>query len=279
MKNKFAYKVAVVTGAASGIGRSLSIQLAERGAHIAICDVDEAGLAETARRCLLHGGRVHTATVNVAEREAVHTFAEAVVAEFGTVNYVFNNAGVAFTGTIEHSAYKDIERVIDIDFWGVVNGTKAFLPHLIASGNGHVVNVSSVLGLFAMPTQGAYNAAKFAVRGFTEALAQEMTIAQHPVAVTCVHPGGIKTDIMKNSSAVDGGNTDEINKIFELMAMTTADGAAQKILDGVQARKPKVLVGPDAHLVDILVRLTGSQYQRLFTTLGGRRLRHAVRQA
>lgn len=130
-----------------------------------------------------------------------------------------------------------------------------------------------------MPTQGAYSAAKFAVRGFTEALAQEMAIDGHPVAVICVHPGGIKTDIMKTSSAVSGGRTDEINEIFELMARTTADSAAHAILDGAQAGKRKVLVGPDAHVVDRLVRLTGSGYQRLFTRLGGKRLQRAVQQA
>lgn len=135
--NKYLHKVAVVTGAASEIGRSLSIQLAERGAHIAICDVDEAGLAETARLCALRHNRIRSTVVNVADRPAVHAFAEAVAAEFGTVNYLFNNAGVAFTGTIERSDYKDIERVIDVGFWGVVNGTKSFLPHLIASGAGH----------------------------------------------------------------------------------------------------------------------------------------------
>ena len=277
--NKYVNKVAVVTGAGSGIGRSLAVHLAERGAHVAISDVDEVGLTETARLCDVYRGRVHSASVNVAERAVVHVYAEAVAAEFGTVNYLFNNAGVAFTGTIERSEYKDIERVIDVDFWGVVNGTKAFLPQLIASGDGHVVNISSVLGLFALPTQAAYNAAKFAVRGFTEALAQEMAIECYPVSVTYVHPGGIKTDIMTNSSSVEGGNTDEINKKFELTAMTTADKAAQTILDGAQAGKRKVLVGPDARIVDVLIRVTGSKYQRLFKTLGGKRLRLAVRQA
>lgn len=276
---EYTNKIAVVTGAGSGIGRSLATQLAQRGAHVALCDLDEAGLVETARLCGLSGNRVHTSVVNVAERDAVHAFAESVTAEFGTVNYVFNNAGVAFTGTIERSDYADLERLIDVDFWGVVNCTKAFLPELIASGDGHVVNISSVLGIVAMPTQGAYNAAKFAVRGFTEALAQEMVLEQHPVSVTCVHPGGIKTDIMRNSSSVVGGRTDEIVKLFEQMAFTGSDGAANTILDGARAGKRKVLVGPDARFIDVLARLTGAGYQRLFTTLGRKRFGRAVQDA
>ena len=127
-------------------------------------------------------------------------YAEAVVAEFGHVNQVYNNAGVAFAGDVLGSAFEDIERVVDIDFWGVVNGTKAFLPHLIASGDGHVVNISSLFGLLSVPGQSAYNAAKFAVRGFTESLRQEMLLAGHAVRVTCVHPGGIKTNIARNAT-------------------------------------------------------------------------------
>ena len=136
--------------------------------------------------------------LDVTEREAFELYADAVNEHFGKVNQIYNNAGIAFMGSVEVSQFKDIERVMDVDFWGVVNGTKVFLPHLIASGDGHVVNVSSVFGLFAVPGQAAYNAAKFAVRGFTEALRQEMLVAGHPVKVTCVHPGGIKTAIARN---------------------------------------------------------------------------------
>lgn len=189
-------------------------------------------------------------------------FAADVMTRYGVVNYVFNNAGIAFLGTVERSEFKDIERVMDIDFWGVVNGTKAFLPHLIASGDGHLVNTSSVFGLFAVPTQNAYNAAKFAVRGFTESLRQEMLVSGAPVTVTCVHPGGIRTDIAKNSSSVDGKNPDNLVALFDKIAVTSSDKAARTILEAARKGKAKVLVGPDAKVLDLVVRILGSAYQR-----------------
>ncbi|EUA50213.1 short chain dehydrogenase family protein [Mycobacterium xenopi 3993] len=184
----FAGKVAVVTGAGSGIGQALAIELARSGAKVAISDVDTEGLARTEERLTAIGAPVRADRLDVTEREAFLAYADQVNEHFGKVNQIYNNAGIAFTGDIEVSQFKDIERVMDVDFWGVVNGTKAFLPHLIASGDGHVINVSSVFGLFSVPGQAAYNAAKFAVRGFTEALRQEMALAGHPVKVTAVHP-------------------------------------------------------------------------------------------
>ena len=159
---------------------------------------------ETEQRLRGLGATVKTDRLDVTEREAFLAYADAVNAHFGTVNQIYNNAGIAFLGDVEVSDFKDIERVIDVDFWGVVNGTKAFLPHLIASGDGHVVNISSMFGLFAIQGQAPYNAAKFAVRGFTEALRQEMRLAGHPVKVTCVHPGYIKTDIVRNMASAAG---------------------------------------------------------------------------
>ena len=176
----FAGKVAVVTGAGSGIGQALAIELGRSGASVAISDVDTEGLAETEEQLKAIGAPVKADRLDVTEREAFLLYADAVNEHFGKVNQIYNNAGIAFTGDIEVSQFKDIERVMDVDFWGVVNGTKAFLPHLIASGDGHVVNVSSVFGLFSVPGQAAYNSAKFAVRGFTEALRQEMALAGHP---------------------------------------------------------------------------------------------------
>ena len=197
----FAGKVAVVTGAGLGIGRALAVELARSGAKVAISDVDTEGLAQTEQQLKAIGATVKVDRLDVTEREAFLAYADAVNEHFGKVNQIYNNAGIAFTGDIEVSQFKDIERVMDVDFWGVVNGTKAFLPHLIASGDGHVINVSSVFGLLAVPSQAAYNAAKFAVRGFTEALRQEMFVAGHPVNVTTVHPGGIKTGIARNATA------------------------------------------------------------------------------
>ncbi len=186
--SEFAGKVCVITGAGSGIGRALALNLAGQGAKLALSDMDSVGLAETVRQVESLGADVKSDHLDVTQREAVLSYADAVVARFGKVNQVYNNAGIAFHGEVERSEFKDIERIMDVDFWGVVNGTKAFLPHVIASGDGHIVNVSSLFGLLSIPGQSAYNAAKFAVRGFTESLRQEMLIAKHPVKVTCVHP-------------------------------------------------------------------------------------------
>lgn len=264
----FAGKVAAVTGAGSGIGQALAIQLARAGAKVAISDIDTDGLAVTETRLKEIGAPVKVDRLDVTERAAFELYADAVVAHFGKVNQIYNNAGIAFTGDIEVSEFKDIEQVMDVDFWGVVNGTKVFLPHLIASGDGHVINVSSVFGLFSVPGQGAYNAAKFAVRGFTEALRQEMMLARHPVKVTTVHPGGIKTAIARNMVTVDGVDKEELAKTFDTkLANTSPERAAQIILTGVRKNKARVLVGPDATALDLIVRVTGSGYQRLFSTV------------
>jgi len=267
----FAGKVAVVTGAGSGIGQALALELAQSGAAVAISDVDTEGLAVTEERVRSIGAQVRADRLDVTEREAFHTYADAVADQFGKVNQIYNNAGIAYTGDVEVSPFKDIERVMDVDYWGVVNGTKVFLPHLIASGDGHVVNVSSVFGLFAVPGQAAYNSAKFAVRGFTEALRQEMLIAGHPVKVTTVHPGGIKTAIARNSTAAEGLDANELAQFFDTkLARTSPERAAQIILEGVRKNRARVLVGADAKVLDLIVRVTGSGYQRLFSAVAGR---------
>ncbi|EKF22765.1 short chain dehydrogenase family protein [Mycolicibacterium hassiacum DSM 44199] len=263
----FAGKVAVVTGAGSGIGQALAIELGRSGAAVAISDVDTEGLAVTEERLKAIGASVKADRLDVTEREAFQAYADAVVEHFGKVNQVYNNAGIAYVGDVEVMPFKDIERVMDVDFWGVVNGTKVFLPHLIASGDGHVINVSSLFGIFSVPGQSAYNSAKFAVRGFTEALRQEMIANGHPVKVTAVHPGGIKTAIMRNATAAEGVDKEGLTKTFDQrLTITTPEKAAREILTAVRKNKARVLVGPDAKILDILVRLTGSGYQRLFTT-------------
>ena len=193
----FANKVAAITGAGSGIGRALALNLAQQGCHLAISDVNEAGLAETVKQAAAFGVKVTSQKLDVSNKDGVHAWADSVVAEHGKVNLIFNNAGVALGSTVEGMSYDELAWVMNINFWGVVYGTKAFLPYLKASGDGHIVNVSSVFGLCAQPTQSAYNASKFAVRGFTEALRQELDLENAPVSVTCVHPGGIKTNIAK----------------------------------------------------------------------------------
>jgi NAD(P)-dependent dehydrogenase (short-subunit alcohol dehydrogenase family) len=267
----FAGKVAVVTGAGSGIGQALAIELARSGAKVAISDVNTEGLAQTEEQLKAIGAPVKSDRLDVTERERFLAYADEVNRHFGKVNQIYNNAGIAYSGDIEISPFKDIERVMDVDYWGVVNGTKAFLPHLIASGDGHVVNVSSVFGLFSVPGQAAYNSAKFAVRGFTEALRQEMAVAGHPVKVTTVHPGGIKTGIARNATAAEGLDRDELAKAFDKrLAHTSPQRAARIILGAVHKNKARVLVGADAKVLDLLVRLTGSGYQRVFPAVMGR---------
>jgi hypothetical protein len=266
----FVSMVAVVTGAGSGIGQALAVELARSGAKLAISDIDTEGLAKTEERIKAIGAPVKADRLDVTEREAFLTYAGEVNEHFGQVNQIYNNAGIAFTGDVEISQFKDIERVMDVDFWGVVNGTKAFLPHLIASGDGHIINISSLFGIFSVPGQAAYNSAKFAVRGFTEALRQEMVLAGHPVKVTTVHPGGIKTAIARNATAAEGLNANELAEFFDKrLASTSPQRAARIILEAVRKNKARVLVGPDAKILDLVVRLTGSGYQRLFSgTLG-----------
>jgi NADP-dependent 3-hydroxy acid dehydrogenase YdfG len=264
----FAGKVAVVTGAGSGIGQALALELGRSGAKLAISDVDLEGLAVTEARLKAIGAPVKADRLDVTEREAFELYADAVKAHFGKVNQIYNNAGIAYTGDVEVSSYKDIERVMDVDFWGVVNGTKSFLPHLIESGDGHVVNVSSLFGIFSVPGQAAYNAAKFAVRGFTEALRQEMVAGKRPVKVTTVHPGGIKTAIARNAAAAEGIDAEKLANTFDKkLAKTTPERAAVIILDAVRKNKARVLVGADAKVLDVIVRLTGSGYQRLFSSV------------
>jgi len=255
-------RVVVITGAGSGIGRSLALLAARRGARLALSDVNEAGLAETAKLCAT--ASVRSDRLDVRDREAVASYAAAVAEHYGVVNVVINNAGIALLGELCETTYDQIERIIDVDFWGVVHGSKEFLPHLIESGDGHLVNISSIFGIIGIPGQTAYNAAKFAVRGFTEALREEMLVAKAPVRVSCVHPGGIKTNIVANADLTSGKSADEWNALFDKrLARTTADQAAKVILDGVAANKPRIMVGLDAKVLDLVVRVLGPAYQRV----------------
>ena len=273
----FVGRVAAVTGAGSGIGQALALELAHRRAHLALSDVDPDGLAGTVERCRAMGVTVTSERVDVADRAAVESWAAQVVRDHGSVNVIVNNAGVALAATVDTMSYDDLEWLMAIDFWGVVHGTKAFLPHLQASGEGHIVNVSSVFGLISVPTQSAYNAAKFAVRGFTDTLRMELEIAGSPVSATTVHPGGIKTSIARNarvdqSVAEMTGGADRARAGFDRLAITRPEKAARQILAAVAQDRRRVLVGPDAKVIDLLARLPTGLYQRAFV-LGSRRLR------
>lgn len=269
--SEFRGRVAVVTGAGSGIGRALALELARRGAKLALSDVDSIGLAQTVSAVEALGGTVRSDHLDVSERQSVCDYADTVKAHYGKINQIYNNAGIAFHGDVLKSEFKDIEKIMDVDFWGVVNGTKAFLPHIVESGDGHVVNISSLFGLLSIPSQSAYNAAKFAVRGFTESLRQEMLIGKLPVRVTCVHPGGIKTAIARNATVADGQDQKSVAELFDKrLAITTPDEAAQVILRGVEKNKARVLIGRDAKALDLLARVTGSKYQDLVVRVAGR---------
>ncbi len=255
-------KVAVVTGAGSGIGRALAQRLAERGTDLALSDVDTAAVADTAALCEKAGVKAIPYDLDVADRAAVYAHAEDVRNEFGQVNLVFNNAGVALAARVEEMTWEDFDWLMNIDFWGVAHGTIAFLPHLIDSGDGHVVNLSSLFGLISMPGQSAYNATKYAVRGLTEALREEMLVAGHPVGVTAVHPGGIKTAIARNARCSAHEDKAATAKLFdEKLAKMSPERAAEIIVKGILSNKARVLVGLDAHALHHFAKLTGSRYQ------------------
>ena len=269
-------RVAAITGAGSGIGRALAQELSGRGMHLALSDVDEVGLAETVSPCEGRGVKVTSQRVDVADRAAVDAWATQVVGDHGQVNLVVNNAGVALGATVEGMAYADFEWLMNINFWGVVHGTKAFLPHLKAAGEGHIVNLSSVFGLISVPAQSAYNASKFAVRGFTDALRMELDVERCGVSCTTVHPGGIKTNIARNarmdpSAALLSGDASSVDA-FDKVAMTSAKKAARQIVAAVEHDRRRALIGPDAKVIDLIARLPGSLYQRALVA-GTRRRR------
>ena len=261
-------KVAAITGAGSGIGRALAVELAKRGASLALSDVDEVGLAETVSLCEGYGVKVSSLVLDVSDRDAMFEWADQVADEHGKVNLIFNNAGVALGAVVESMSIEDFEWLMGINFWGVVHGTQAFLPHLKASGDGHVINISSVFGLVSIPTQSAYNAAKFAVRGFTDALRIELEIDDSGVSATTIHPGGIKTNIARNArvdeaTAELSGDVGDPGDMFEKIAMTKPSKAAKQILAAVEKNKRRALIGPDAKVFDLVSRLPAGFYQRL----------------
>jgi NADP-dependent 3-hydroxy acid dehydrogenase YdfG len=268
----FTDKVVVITGAGSGIGRALAVGCARRGSLLAISDVDEAGLAETVELVEAAGAKeVRSDRLDVSDRAAFASYASSVAEQFGRVNVVFNNAGVALAGDAVDLEYSDMEWIVGINFWGVVHGTKEFLPHLIASGDGHLVNISSLFGLVSMPGQSLYNATKFAVRGFSESVREEMLVAGHKVGVTVVHPGGIKTAIARNARVSDKEDQKETARFFDQkLARMTPERAAEIIVRGVLRNQPRVLVGIDAHFVHQFAKLTGARYQDVYAAVAKR---------
>lgn len=269
-------KVVAITGAGSGIGQQLAIQCSALGAALALSDINEKGLAETVEKIGATHRLVTSQKLDVADRMAVFAWAEQVRKDHGTAHVVINNAGVSLSANVVDMKLDDFQWLMDINFWGVVAGTQAFLPGFLAQDEGHVVNVSSIFGIIGVPTQSAYNAAKFAVRGFTESLRQEL--AETNVRATCVHPGGIKTNIVRGGrhyNDIQGGKADvnALIKEFDIIARTSPEEAARVIINGILKDKPRVLIGQDAHMMDRLARSLPSSYDKVMmgvTKLGRR---------
>ncbi|HTB04075.1 MAG TPA: SDR family NAD(P)-dependent oxidoreductase [Bradyrhizobium sp.] len=259
-----------VTGAASGIGRALAIELAARGADLALADRDEAGLqsaaAEIATSTTRTGAtrKVSLHRLDIGDSEAVTAFAREAIATHPALNIVINNAGVALLGQFHEIDQAQMEWLFNINFWGAVHATRAFLPHLASQPASHIVNLSSIFGIVAPPGQTAYSAAKFAVRGFSEALRHELQMAKSPIRLSVVHPGGIKTNIVRNSRA-GSGVTDNERRVqsierFDAIAQTSAKDAALRIIKGIEKNEPRILIGSDARFMDLLQRFRPATY-------------------
>jgi short-subunit dehydrogenase len=256
---------AAVTGAASGIGRALALELAGRGCDLALVDRDEAGLQTLAAEIAkAHSQKVTVHRVDVGEPGQIADFAAAATAAHPGLNILVNNAGVALLGQFGEIDQTQMDWLMNINFWGVVHGTRAFLPHLARQREAHIVNLSSIFGIVAPPGQTAYAAAKFAVRGFSESLRHELQMAKSPVKLSVVHPGGIATNIVRNSRA-GSGVTDNARRAqsierFDAVARTTPQAAALRIIQGIEKNQPRILIGNDARFMDLLQRLRPGTY-------------------
>ena len=259
---------AAVTGAASGIGRALALELAARGCDLALADRDEAGLQAVAAEIGRDGKRkVSTHRVDVGEPGQIQDFAQAAIAAHPQLNIVINNAGVALIGQFSEVDQAQMDWLFNINFWGTVHATRAFLPHLASRPAAHIVNLSSIFGIIAPPGQTAYCAAKFAVRGFSESLRHELAMANSPVRLSVVHPGGVSTNIARNSRT-GSGVTDNARRAesidrFEALAKTTPAAAALRIIEGIEKNQPRILIGNDARFVDLLQRFRPATYWKV----------------
>ncbi len=254
-------KTVVISGAGSGIGRALAISAARKGANLAICDVNGEALAATSAEV---SGRVYKEVVDVAKLDQWEGFAARVDKEFDGADILINNAGVSLSEMVVRMELADFQWVMNINFWGVVYGVSAFMPQLMSKKEAHIVNISSVFGIIAVPSQAAYNASKFAVKGYTEALRQELKGGH--IKVTCVHPGGIKTNIVRNGKHYTAGTKEPVKDVeklarnFDKIAMTSPDKAAEVIIKGIETNSKRVLVGPDAKVIDLIQRFLPTSY-------------------
>lgn len=268
--------VAAITGAGSGMGRELAVHLAKMGCHVALSDINPEQLAVTKQLLVGYDVNVTLTVLDVSDNKAVEAWADSVMAEHSKVNFIFNNAGVALYSTVEGSSISELEWVMNINFWGVVYGTKAFLPLIKNSvkqsqfsEHGHIINISSLFGLTAQPSQSAYNSSKFAVRGFTESLRQELNIQHCGVSATCIHPGGIKTNIANsargNESINDIGMSTGPKAIrsFNKFLKFDASEAAWIILHAAATNQQRCLIGNDAKMIDAIQRVFPSHYSQI----------------
>jgi short-subunit dehydrogenase len=256
---------AAVTGAASGIGRALALELAARGCDLALADRDEAGLQTVAAEInRAHSRKVTAHRVDVSEPQQIADFAQAATSAHPGLNIVVNNAGVALLGQFNEIDQAQMDWLMNINFWGVVHATRAFLPHLARQREAHIVNLSSIFGIIAPPGQTAYAAAKFAVRGFSESLRHELQMAASPIRLSVVHPGGVSTNIVRNSRAGTGVTDNErraqLIERFDAAAKTTPAAAALRIIQGIEKNQPRILIGNDARFMDLLQRLRPATY-------------------
>jgi short-subunit dehydrogenase len=273
---------AAVTGAAGGIGRALALELAARGCDLALADRDEAGLQATAAEIARAGSaKVTTHRVDVSEPQQIQDFARDATAAHPGLNIVVNNAGVALMGSFAEIDQSQMEWLININFWGVVHGTRAFLPQLAKQREAHIVNLSSIFGIVAPPGQSAYAAAKFAVRGFSESLRHELQMAGSPIKLSVVHPGGVATNIARNSrtgtGVTDNARRAESIERFDNAARTTPEAAAQRIADGIERNQPRILIGFDAKFIDLLQRLRPATYWKALAGIFNKRARPGVK--
>jgi short-subunit dehydrogenase len=256
---------AAVTGASSGIGRALALELAARGCDLALADRDEAGLQAVAAEIGSDGKRkVTTHRVDVGEPSQIAEFAQAATSAHPALNIVINNAGVALLGQFGEIDQSQMDWLFNINFWGVVHSTRAFLPHLSRQKEAHIANLSSIFGIIAPPGQTAYAAAKFAVRGFSESLRHELQMAKSPVRLSVVHPGGVSTNIVRNSrtgvAVTDNARRVQSIDRFDAVAKTTPQAAALRIIEGIEKNQPRILIGRDARMMDLLQRLRPATY-------------------
>ena len=280
--------VAAITGAGSGMGRELAVHLAQMGCHVALSDINPEQLAQTKELLVGYDVKVTMTVLDVSDNKAVQAWADDVMSDHGKVNFIFNNAGVALYSTVEGSSIDELEWVMDINFWGVVYGTKAFLPLIKNSvkesestkngkdskarqftEHGHIINISSLFGLTAQPSQSAYNSSKFAVRGFTESLRQELNIQRCGVSATCIHPGGIKTNIANSARGNDSisdlgmrGGSKAISSFNKFLKFDASE-AAWIILQAAATNQPRCLIGNDAKIIDAVQRVFPSSYSKI----------------